>query len=82
MDAMMQNTLFFFDRHQAAYRKTASGEYNYLVTTEPMVSRKYYDGSGALCVLIPDNQKIDTKTARTGFSVRVVFCWFNVSATV
>ena len=39
-----------------SYRKTASGEYNYLVTTEPMVSRKYYDGSGALCVLIPDNQ--------------------------
>ena len=52
------------------------------MTTEPMVSRKYYDGFGALCVLIPDNQKIDTKTARTGFSVRVVFCWFNVSATV
>ena len=39
-----------------SYRKTASGEYNYLVTTGPMTSRKYYDGSGALCVLIPDNQ--------------------------
>ena len=37
------------------------------MTTKPMVSRKYYDGSGALCVLIPDNQKIDMKTARTVF---------------
>lgn len=39
-----------------SYRKTAGGEYNYLVITEPMVSRKNYDGSGALCVLIPDNR--------------------------
>lgn len=39
-----------------SYRKTASDEYNYLVTTEPMSSRKYYDGSGALCVRIPDNR--------------------------
>lgn len=28
----------------------------YLVTTEPVASRKYYDGSGALCVRIPDRQ--------------------------
>ena len=39
-----------------SYRKTASGECNYLVTTEPVASRKYYDGSGALCVRIPDNR--------------------------
>lgn len=43
-------------RTSYSYRKTASGEYNYLVTTEPMASRKYYDGSGALCVRIPDNR--------------------------
>ena len=43
-------------RTSYSYRKTASGEYNYLVTTEQVASRRNYDGSGALCVLIPDNQ--------------------------
>ena len=39
--------------HPLAFLNTAD---NYFVTTEPLASRKYYDGSGAIGVLIPENQ--------------------------
>jgi hypothetical protein len=36
-----------------SYRVTGSDTVSYLVTTEEMPSRKYYNGAGALTVLIP-----------------------------